>query len=117
MSETEVYTDTVEDIDEFSDAADNAAGDTAGDVISQDLDDSVGDDISQDEEPGIPDEPEAFVEEIRAAADLPETGDPRVDEVLAGLSGIEHKPTTEHVAVYDDVHRGLQDALANLDQG
>jgi hypothetical protein len=70
-----------------------------------------------DDTPGIPDEPEAFVEEIRAQEDLPETGDPRVDEVLARLSGIGDKPTAEHVAVYDDVHRGLQDALANLDQG
>ena len=74
------------------------------------------------EEAGIPDEPEAFVEELRAAADLPEpevpeTGEPRVDEVLGRLGGIENLPTAEHVGVYDEVHRGLQDALANLDQG
>ncbi len=86
------------------------------------------DDIGPDEaEAGIPDEPEVFVEEIQAqaasgddsmaAADLPETGDPRVDEVLGKLAGIEGRPTTEHVGVYDEVHRGLQDALANLDQG
>jgi hypothetical protein len=68
-------------------------------------------------EAGIPDEPETFVEEVRAAADLPETGDPRVDQVLSGLAGIDDLPTADHVGVYDQVHRGLQDALANLDQG
>lgn len=100
------------------------------DDISPDHDPDVvaTDDSSPDqEEDGIPDEPEVFVEEIEAeafhgdesqgAADLPETGDPRVDEVLGKLAGIEHRPTGEHVGVYDEVHRGLQDALANLDQG
>jgi hypothetical protein len=105
VSEPETYTETVDDIDEFPDGTDNVAGN------------AVEGDISHDEDPGIPDEPEAFVEEIRAQADLPETGDPRVDEVLGGLSGIGSQPTSEHVAVFDEVHRGLQDALANLDQG
>ncbi len=40
-----------------------------------------------------------------------------MDEVLSRLAGIENLPTAEHVGVYDEVHRGLQDALANLDQG
>lgn len=48
---------------------------------------------------------------------VPETGDPRVDEVLRGLAPLDSLPTSEHVGVYDEVHRGLQDALANLDQG
>lgn len=106
MSEPQAYTESVGDVDDVGDSTDDAAPA-----------ETVGDDISADDTPGIPDEPEPFVEEIRAQADLPETGDPRVDEVLSGLAGIENLPTTEHVAVYDEVHRGLQDALANLDQG
>ena len=100
-----------------SDLAD--ADDPFAPADEQDPDACTGDDISSAHsgDEGIPDEPEAFVEEIRASAELPETGDPRVDEILGGLAGIEHRPTTEHVAVYDQVHRGLQDALANLDQG
>lgn len=85
------------------------------DVI--DVPDDAADDIRGEDEAGIPDEPEPFVEELRAAGDLPETGDPRVDEVLAGLADLPSLPAGEHVAVYDQVHRGLQDALANLDQG
>ena len=98
VSEPEAYAESVGDVGDAGDDADDA-------------------DLSAEDIAGIPDEPEPFVEEIRAQADLPETGDPRVDEVLSGLAGIENLPTTEHVAVYDEVHRGLQDALANLDQG
>ena len=45
----------------------------------------------------------------------PETGDPRVDEALVGLAGIAGQPPAEHVAVYEEVHRRLQDTLADLD--
>jgi hypothetical protein len=45
----------------------------------------------------------------------PETGDPRVDEAIAGLAGISGRPPAEHVAVYEEVHRRLQDTLADLD--
>ena len=46
---------------------------------------------------------------------LPETGDDRVDEALAELAAIAGQPPAEHVAVYEDVHRRLQDTLADLD--
>jgi hypothetical protein len=100
---TETWSESVDSVEEFRDEF--------SDEIIEGVNEVVGDD------PGIPDEPEAFVEELRAAADLPETGEPRVDEVLAGLADIQNLPTAEHVGVYDEVHRGLQDALANLDQG
>jgi len=45
----------------------------------------------------------------------PETGDPRVDEALVRLAGIAGQPPAEHVAVYEEVHRRLQDTLADLD--
>lgn len=36
---------------------------------------------------------------------------------LGALVGIQERPLGEHVAVFDGVHRALQDALATLDQG
>lgn len=39
-----------------------------------------------------------------------------VDAALAHLDGIEERPVGEHVSAYDAVHRGLQDALATLDE-
>lgn len=102
---TEAWTETVDPVEETVDEFVDIPTDTATD------------DIRSDDEAGIPDEPEPFVEELRAAGDLPETGDSRVDQVLAELAGIENLPIGEHVGVYDQAHRGLQDALANLDQG
>lgn len=43
------------------------------------------------------------------------TGDSRVDAASARLSEVLELPTSDHVAVYDDVHRRLQDALADAD--
>jgi hypothetical protein len=45
----------------------------------------------------------------------PKTGDPRVDEALEELAGTAGRPPAEHVAVYEEVHRRLQDTLADLD--
>lgn len=49
------------------------------------------------------------------AGEPPETGDPRVDEAIAGLAGISGRSPAEHVAVFEEVHRRLQDTLADLD--
>jgi len=40
----------------------------------------------------------------------------RVDAALSRLTELEDRPVVEHVAVYDEVHRLLQDALAALDE-
>ena len=40
-----------------------------------------------------------------------------VDTALARLEELAERPVAEHVAVYDEVHRLLQDALAALDEG
>ena len=40
-----------------------------------------------------------------------------VDAALARLGELDDRPVSEHVAVYDEVHRLLQDALAALDEG
>jgi hypothetical protein len=47
--------------------------------------------------------------------DLPDTGEEQVDAVLAQLTGLVGTGPAEHVAVYDAVHRGLQECLAGLD--
>jgi hypothetical protein len=49
------------------------------------------------------------------AAGLPETGDPQVDAVLSPLAGLPRQPVAEHVARFEQVHRGLQDALTQVE--
>jgi hypothetical protein len=43
------------------------------------------------------------------------TGVRQVDDALAELTRLDQLPTSEHVAVYEVVHRQFQDALADLD--
>ncbi|MEU6385474.1 hypothetical protein ABZ847_18150 [Streptomyces bauhiniae] len=43
------------------------------------------------------------------------TGDGGVDARLARLAEADHLPTDGHLGVYEDVHRGLRDALDALD--
>lgn len=47
--------------------------------------------------------------------EVPHTGDERVDQVLAGLLNLAGAPVSDHVAIYDAVHRGLRDSLADLE--
>jgi hypothetical protein len=49
------------------------------------------------------------------AAELPETGDPQVDAALSPLAGLPRQPVSEHVARFEQVHRGLQEALAAVE--
>lgn len=44
------------------------------------------------------------------------TGDATVDARLRRLADADHLPADGHLEVYEDVHRGLRDALAALDQ-
>jgi hypothetical protein len=48
--------------------------------------------------------------------ELPETGDAGVDAAIAPLAGLADLPVAEHAEVYDEVHRGLQEALSGLDK-
>lgn len=54
-------------------------------------------------------------EEFAALGDVPVTGDARVDAATARLDEVAELPTSDHVSVYDDVHRRLQDTLADAD--
>lgn len=51
-----------------------------------------------------------------AAPAAPQTGDPRVDGVVARLGDLEGQPPEQHVEAYDAVHTGLQETLADLDR-
>ncbi|MER0246594.1 hypothetical protein AAHZ94_32405 [Streptomyces sp. HSW2009] len=44
------------------------------------------------------------------------TDHPRVDAGLDRLADLDHLPVDGHLAVYEDVHQGLRDALDALDQ-
>lgn len=44
-----------------------------------------------------------------------ETGDERVDAVLAGLGDLAGRPVSEHVAVFDEAFSGLEAALGAVD--
>ena len=48
------------------------------------------------------------------AAVFEPTGEPRVDDAVARLQDIDAAPTPEHVAVFEDVHGRLQEALRDL---
>ena len=39
-----------------------------------------------------------------------------VDAALGLLDGLDELPVSDHVEVFDSVHRALQDALATLDE-
>ncbi|MDI3388865.1 hypothetical protein QIS99_22100 [Streptomyces sp. B-S-A8] len=43
------------------------------------------------------------------------TGDAGVDVQLERLADVDHLATDGHIEVYEDVHRGLRDALTALD--
>ncbi|MFC8131402.1 hypothetical protein [Streptomyces sp. NPDC057302] len=43
------------------------------------------------------------------------TGDAEVDGLLRRLGDADHLATDGHIEVYEDVHRGLRDALTALD--
>ncbi|WP_217170893.1 hypothetical protein [Streptomyces sp. AC512_CC834] len=54
---------------------------------------------------------------VPAPLDVPRapTGNAEVDARLARLADADHLATDGHVEVYEDVHRGLRDALTALD--
>jgi hypothetical protein len=54
-------------------------------------------------------------EHFASVGDVEVTGEARVDAATARLEEIPGLPTPDHVAVYDDVHRRLQDALSDAE--
>jgi hypothetical protein len=44
------------------------------------------------------------------------SGDPKVDSALARLADLDEAPLSGHPAIFEEVHRRLQDALAGTDE-
>ncbi|MEU3406364.1 hypothetical protein [Streptomyces sp. NPDC006670] len=69
--------------------------------------------------PDVPQEPPAEPAEPAGPAPLglvrTPTGHPGVDAHLERLADADHLAADGHVEVYEDVHRGLREALAALD--
>ncbi|MEP7025991.1 MAG: hypothetical protein ABJB47_19770, partial [Actinomycetota bacterium] len=63
------------------------------------------------------DEQAAQVSPAAVAQGQPATGEPRVDEALAGLGQLAGLPVAEHPAVFEQVHRKLREVLGELDSG
>lgn len=67
------------------------------------------------------DEPAAYAEDVPSRPEplgvvVPATGNADVDAALARLADADEIPTHSHIEVYEDVHHGLRDALAALDE-
>ncbi|MGC0381757.1 hypothetical protein [Streptomyces sp. SAI-129] len=80
------------------------------------MSDAVPEPEPEETEPGA--RPESGYEPAAPAPlDVPRapTGDAEVDARLARLADADHLATDGHVEVYEDVHRGLRDALTALD--
>jgi len=52
-------------------------------------------------------------DEVQLPPDDAAAGDPRVDAALRRAAELTNLPPAEHVAVYEDVHRTLQEVLAD----
>ncbi len=76
--------------------------------------------IGQEDQDHDPERAEARVHQDRdprpLADGLPRTGDPRVDDAVAGLSRLPGAPPDEHVAVLEEAHGRLRDILGELDE-
>ncbi|MFE0457178.1 hypothetical protein ACFW2D_39045 [Streptomyces sp. NPDC058914] len=81
----------------------------------------MSDTVPETEAPPAPEEAERAGAEADPAAPAPlhvprtPTGDAEVDAHLERLADADHLATDGHVEVYEDVHRGLRDALTALD--
>lgn len=52
--------------------------------------------------------------DVAETADVPETGDPTIDAVLAELASVREQPLEEHIAAGERAHRVLQGRLSDL---
>ncbi|POX45355.1 hypothetical protein C3489_34390 [Streptomyces sp. Ru71] len=77
------------------------------------MSDTVPEAGAQEEEPREP----AYDPAAPAPLDVPRTptGNADVDAALDRLADADHLATDGHLQVYEDVHRGLRDALTALD--
>ncbi|MQA88258.1 MAG: hypothetical protein GEV03_27465 [Streptosporangiales bacterium] len=60
-------------------------------------------------------DPEQNTDPEQKEETIEEAGDPRVDAAVRRLAELRTLGTAEHPEVYEDIHRRLQGALADLD--
>jgi hypothetical protein len=102
------------------DGSDAAAGDDGDEALDEALahvDDGAGH-VRDAHEPTGPGELPLLIpgrDRFARLEAVPVTGDARVDAATARLDELADLPTSDHVAVYDDVHQRLQDALSDAD--
>ena len=65
-------------------------------------------------EPAIQSSEPADADDVAEPA--PTTGVAAADEAAARLSDLDDAPVDAHVGIYEDVHRRLQEGLADLDE-
>ncbi|UWE09130.1 hypothetical protein [Actinacidiphila bryophytorum] len=68
------------------------------------------------EQPAPAHAPEAPVRPEPLGVTVAPTGNADVDAAMDRLADADDLPTQSHIEVYEDVHRGLRDALAALDE-
>ncbi|WP_398950694.1 hypothetical protein [Streptomyces sp. ID38640] len=66
--------------------------------------------------PGTTAEPEGPAGPQPIGVGVTPTGEAAVDAGLRRLANADHLPASGHLQVYEDVHRGLREVLAGLDQ-
>jgi hypothetical protein len=96
--------------DRFDDYVDE---ESITDFAAQDGD--TGSDVDADPETDTSIESEIEAPDPGAWTRPASTGVSSVDAAIEDLARLDELPTSEHVAVYDGLHRQLQDALADLD--
>jgi hypothetical protein len=121
LRETGSSTDTGTDVHEHSEVVDREDADREdADPLDEALDhvDEGAEQVRDAHLPTGPGELPLLIpgrDRFARLEDVPVTGDARVDAATARLDELADLPTADHVAVYDDVHQRLQDALADAD--
>jgi hypothetical protein len=104
--------------DRFDDYVDEESiSDFAADDVDAggNLETAPSDEVEADGRPDVDAELESAIDLPEAGALPDATGVSSVDAALTELAPLDELPTSEHVAVYEGLHRQLQDALADLD--
>jgi hypothetical protein len=96
--------------DRFDDYVDE---ESANDFVAEHPD--AGSDVDADLETDSSSDSEVEAPRPGAWARPASTGVSSVDAAIEELARLDELPTSEHVAVYEGLHRQLQDALADLD--
>ena len=114
LDASQVHADATDDLE--SDAADDDETDDETDARLEGLDDGSAA-VGASTRPAAEALPFTMSarEHFAAVVALDDTGDARVDAATARLAEVPDLPTSDHVEVYEDVHRRLQEALAEAE--